>query len=198
MLIIGSFVLWFFNKFKVYSDKKNHEIDELKFNVSNIKSDIKKLNDEILKNKNTFQTFQNEAENIKKELKDLKTRDVNKNLHLTETYTPPQPPPPLIRYASVPSELDGGFISSSLKPDKDIRSIYKITFQNEELAYYSVIEDRNTFRLALDNSNYLLKPACDYDNSPSEGDNIKTLREGRLRKTGSLWRIQEKALIRFY
>jgi hypothetical protein len=131
-------------------------------------------------------------------LKDLKARDVNKSLNVTETDTPPQPPPPLIRYASVPSEQDGGFISSSLKSEKDSRSIYKITFQNEELANYSVIEDRNTFRLALDNSSYLLKPACDYDNSPSEGDNIKTLREGRLRKTGSLWRIQEKALIRFY
>jgi hypothetical protein len=192
------FYLFYYKENRGKLKKKNFEIQDHYNAIKNLDNENNKLNTEISNFKKKINEFESEKDKLNKEIRDLKLRvaaHMQSGINSPPSPPPPPPPPP-IRYATSPDNPEG-FSVSSLKPEKESRSIYKITFQNTDSATFEIVDDRGAISIALNNSGYILQPACEYENSPSDGENIRTLKAGKLIKSGNLWRIQEKALIKF-
>ncbi len=167
---------------------KDEKISQLNLTIKDLESKINKL-----------QTSQKPTEIIKDELP-----KINKEKPLENTKEEPiiekkkivVPPPVIHKYATYPDDPDG-FSFKSIKEKPSNRTIYILTMKGENMAKFRVTENLEVHNHALSNSTYLLAPACNYMNSPNDGNTIKTIADGQLTKTEKGWRITEKVKVEF-
>ena len=151
---------------------------------------------------------QEHEKNISELLNELKDKDQlilslkRKAMEQQQTVVEPKPSPPSVpaappeKYATVP-DVQGGFSVNSLKDRESDRTVYKIIIESENSAIYRLTENVYAIQRALQGTSTVLAPACDYENSPSDGNLIKTVRDGKLKKSGDVWQITQKVLIKF-
>jgi len=108
----------------------------------------------------------------------------------------PKNPIIIKKYATYPDDPDG-FSVNTIKDTQDNRTIYVLTMQGENLATLKISDNPASQKYALNNSTHLLGRACEYRNSPNEGNKIVTLKEGKLVKSENVWRITELVQIQF-
>lgn len=179
-------------------DKIYSTLGELNDALKRREEDISRLNDADNRHKATSQDNLILVNKLKMEIEDLKKTRLSQGQSDPISQAPPVPPPPPIRYAICPDHQAGGFSFSSLKPEKERKSIYRITMQDETSGTYEIVNEKEIFKIALDSFTQTLEPGCNFDNSPGDGENIKTLKPGRIRKDGDFWKIEQKALISFF
>jgi hypothetical protein len=120
----------------------------------------------------------------------------------TDTHTPiPLEPPVLpsqgeMRYALYMDNSEG-FSISGLMYEKGPETVYEIALISPHTATYRIANQRDAQSYALTDPGYYLRTACDYENSPTSGRAIETVASGSLELMGSIWKITQRAKIKF-
>jgi hypothetical protein len=154
---------------------------------------IQRLEKQIADEMEEKRTSSESVDRMKKIISDQERNEIQQN---NETTAPPPLQYPRILYAIGPEE--DGFPAEKLKMEKTAKTVFKITLIDEKRGTFEIPDENDAFEHALANEKFILKPACDYDNSSVNGGKIKTLHEGELIRKGEIWVIEKKALIAFY
>jgi len=96
-------------------------------------------------------------------------------------------------YPDTPS----GFLDTNLSEEQGDNYVYELHFYSNTEATFSIAKNASAMQKAISNSSFILKHACQYLNSITSGNNISTVNKGRVKKSGGVWKIIQKADIKF-
>lgn len=204
------FFIILFSLFWLRRKNQKNEIEEIN---QKIIDSAKRLNNKLSANIDPQQgkiisTLQTRISTIERDFMLLKTKvDKQQSTRTTDGATgidrpverkPVYSPPRIIKKYTEYPDTPNGFQVVSLSDNETTNSRYEITLQNETSATFIFKASQNATEYAINNSQMILRNACDYNNMPNNGRKIKTEVPGRLTKEGGVWRILSKAKIRFY
>jgi len=181
----------------------NHKLNDKRHKTSVSKNWVIS---EITETKNTIvsslkEKFGNDIEKVKSDIKQGKLKKENS---FEETKTKIEEKPfddnktlSEIFYFPAPNK-DGSFNDSDKLPTfKESESIYKFSIKDNK-AIFSFVENSISLKRALNLPDTYIKPVCESENSffPN-AKNIKVTKEGTAIEEGHIWKVTNKAKIRY-
>ena len=94
------------------------------------------------------------------------------------------------------SDIPGGFSVATVSDSNTNNEIYKIALK-QDIIEFEISDNKESQSMALSNSQFYLKNACDYSEIPFENARIITEKKGVLKKLGNEYKIIEKAKLKF-
>ncbi len=207
VIIVGliAAIIFLLRKSKKMHDELNEQLNTGEDSIKQIKQEINQLRNEKARLQSDYdnlykdnQFHKSKVNQLTLENNDLKKRIKDSGGGISESGSPQPPPQPqtLKKYAFFPDSPDG-FSISDLKNSESRATIYELTIDSESSARFRINSNPDAQRRAMNDTSTLLEKACDYLNGPNDGNSIETVNEGRLQKSGTVWKIIEKAKIKF-
>ena len=100
------------------------------------------------------------------------------------------------KYAIYP-DSPVGFLDVHLSDEQGDIYVYELQFHSNSDASFIIVNNPSAHQKAISNSSFILKNACQYLNSITSGNKIQTITKGYVKKSGDVWKITQKADIKF-
>lgn len=106
---------------------------------------------------------------------------------------------PVMRYACFPnSEMPYGFKNDSTLYENPENCVFEISITSPTTAVFRVLDNADVHSQALINFDLVLSKTCKYDLLPTSTEQIIcNLKDGYLRLTDNVWKIEECVTIKF-
>ena len=195
-------------KFNKIHDKLSEQLNSGKNSIKNKELEKSSLQRKYLKLQSDYNNLLKDDQFNKNKINELNKKvltlqsttssfDSNKNGIQKEPVIPPPKPKEIPKkYAFFPDSPDG-FNLSNLTDNESKATIYILFIESDSSASFVINENPESQRRAMNDTSTLLEKACNYINGPNDGNSIQTITKGKLQKSGSIWKIIEKAIIKF-
>lgn len=176
----------------VKTDENKYLVEEIRVLKSQL---IKKPNIDISQFESKISAMEAKISQLENQIRifELASKDEKTQKPAPEVSRPNTTPK--ASYAKLP-DLGNGFSQSIISENQNGEQIYEFKF-NGERGSFSITNDTNAQKYALNDVNYYLNNACDSINQPFKGARIVTKVDGTIIKSGGNWIIQTKAKIEF-